>query len=245
MVFADATARTAAITSPQEGMISFLKDTNATQYYSGSAWVTIGGGSSPLTTKGDVYTYSTTDARLGVGANGTVLTADSVETTGLKWVTPSIGKVAQVLSTTKSDTFSASLASGANTAITGLSQAITPSSATSKILVTVSVTGNLANRNGFAAAIARSTTLVGIGDSAGSRTRVGAANAQAEAAMTGNIFLQFLDSPATTSSTTYNVYAQNINADTRTVYVNRAETDTDSAAFLRSASTITVMEITA
>jgi hypothetical protein len=88
MVFADATARTAAITSPQEGMISFLKDTNATQYYSGSAWVTIGGGSSPLTTKGDVYTYSTADARLGVGANGTVLTADSAETTGLKWVTP-------------------------------------------------------------------------------------------------------------------------------------------------------------
>ena len=43
MVFADAAARTTAITSPQEGMISYLKDTNATQYYSGSAWVTIGG----------------------------------------------------------------------------------------------------------------------------------------------------------------------------------------------------------
>jgi hypothetical protein len=92
MVFADATARTAAIASPQEGMISFLKDTNATQYYSGSAWVSISAGStSPLTTKGDVYTYSTTDARIGVGANGTVLTADSVETTGLKWAAPASG----------------------------------------------------------------------------------------------------------------------------------------------------------
>ena len=43
----------------------------------------------PLTTKGDVFTFSTVDARLGVGANGTVLTADSAETTGLKWAAPS------------------------------------------------------------------------------------------------------------------------------------------------------------
>ncbi len=42
---------------------------------------------SPLTTKGDVQTYSTTTARLGVGANGTVLTADSAQTTGLSWTT--------------------------------------------------------------------------------------------------------------------------------------------------------------
>jgi hypothetical protein len=45
----------------------------------------------PLTTKGDVFTFSTVDARLGVGANGTVLTADSAETTGLKWATPAAG----------------------------------------------------------------------------------------------------------------------------------------------------------
>jgi hypothetical protein len=43
LVFADAAARTAAITSPQEGQMSFLKDTNSTEYYSGSAWVAIGG----------------------------------------------------------------------------------------------------------------------------------------------------------------------------------------------------------
>lgn len=45
-VFADAAARTAAVTSPQEGNMSYLKDTNSTEYYSGSAWVAISGGSS-------------------------------------------------------------------------------------------------------------------------------------------------------------------------------------------------------
>ena len=48
MVFASATARTTAITSPQEGMISYLKDTNVTEYYSGSAWVAIGGSTSKV-----------------------------------------------------------------------------------------------------------------------------------------------------------------------------------------------------
>lgn len=45
------------------------------------------GGSSPLTTKGDIYTFSTVDARLAVGTNGQVLVADSAETTGIKWAT--------------------------------------------------------------------------------------------------------------------------------------------------------------
>jgi len=46
------------------------------------------GAVSPLTTKGDLYTFSTSDTRLGVGANDTVLTADSGEATGLKWAAP-------------------------------------------------------------------------------------------------------------------------------------------------------------
>lgn len=46
---------------------------------------------SPLTTKGDLFTFSTADARLPVGANGYVLTADSAEATGIKWAAPSGG----------------------------------------------------------------------------------------------------------------------------------------------------------
>jgi hypothetical protein len=38
MVFANATARDAAITSPTEGMFAFLKDTDTLTYHDGSDW---------------------------------------------------------------------------------------------------------------------------------------------------------------------------------------------------------------
>jgi hypothetical protein len=66
--------------------------------YSGSAWVTKSGGSSPLTTKGDLYTYSTTDARLPVGTNGHTLVADSATATGLKWAAASSGSLTKITS---------------------------------------------------------------------------------------------------------------------------------------------------
>ncbi len=101
MVFADATARTTALSGVlAEGMITYLKSDDKVYKYTGSAWVEVGGGSSPLTTKGDLYTYSTTDARLGVGTNGQVLTADSTASTGLKWADAASGGGMTLLSTT-------------------------------------------------------------------------------------------------------------------------------------------------
>jgi hypothetical protein len=109
-VFASAAARDSAVTSPQEGNACYLKDTNQVLTYSGSAWVAVGGGS-PLTTKGDVYGFSTVDARIPVGANNTVLTADSTQALGLKWATPAAGGMTLISETTASAVSSLSFSS--------------------------------------------------------------------------------------------------------------------------------------
>ena len=63
-VFANATARDAAVTSPQEGNMCYLKDTDKVMYYSGSAWTNVSSaGNSPVLTTaqptGDFSTSST------------------------------------------------------------------------------------------------------------------------------------------------------------------------------------------
>jgi hypothetical protein len=69
----------------------------------------------PLTTKGDLFTFSTIDARLGVGANNTILTADSAEATGLKWATPAAGGMTLISETSASALSSLSFTSIAGT----------------------------------------------------------------------------------------------------------------------------------
>jgi hypothetical protein len=91
-VFASAAARDAAVTSPQEGNFAYLKDTNVTTYYTGSAWANLDttGMTNPMTTTGDtIYSSSgSTPARLGIGSTGQVLTvAGGVPT----WATPGGG----------------------------------------------------------------------------------------------------------------------------------------------------------
>ena len=93
-VFASAAARDAAVTSPQEGNFAYLKDTNTTTYYTGSAWTNLDttGMVNPMTTTGDtIYSSSgSTPARLGIGSTGQVLTvAGGVPS----WATPASGSI--------------------------------------------------------------------------------------------------------------------------------------------------------
>jgi hypothetical protein len=94
LVFASAAARDAAITSPQEGQFAYLKDTNVTTYYTGSAWANLDttGMTNPMTTTGDmVYSSSgSTPARLGIGTTGQVL---SVAGGIPSWATASSGSM--------------------------------------------------------------------------------------------------------------------------------------------------------
>ena len=99
-VFASAAARDAAVTSPQEGNFAYLKDTNVTTYYTGSAWANLDttGMTNPMTTTGDtIYSSSgSTPARLGIGSTGQVLTvAGGVPS----WATASSGGMTLISTT--------------------------------------------------------------------------------------------------------------------------------------------------
>lgn len=91
-----ATVNTAgALALPQyDAGILYFTSTSAAIFYD---YIQVGA-ASPLTTKGDLYTFSTSDTRLGVGANNTVLTADSAEATGLKWAAAAGGSMTEITS---------------------------------------------------------------------------------------------------------------------------------------------------
>jgi hypothetical protein len=187
MVFASAAARTSAIASPQEGMFSYLKDTNSTEYYSGSAWVAVGGGA----------------------AGGKVL------------------QVVQAVYTTSTAIATDSYSD------TGLSLSITPSASTSKVLVMVSQ-GVYVERSSSSCLnklkIVRGSTTIHETDRAGGIT----ANGTTYVALSANEVLIYLDSPATTSATTYKTQGAVVSA-----------TASAQAVFQENSrpSTITLMEI--
>jgi hypothetical protein len=117
-VFANAAARDAAVTSPQEGNFAYLKDTNVTTYYTGSAWANLDttGMTNPMTTTGDIIYSSpgSTPVRLGIGSTGDVLTVAS----GVpSWAAPAGGaSFSGVLLNNSSGT--QSISNATNTAIT-------------------------------------------------------------------------------------------------------------------------------
>jgi hypothetical protein len=92
MVFASAAARTTALASVlAEGMVTYLKDTDVVEIYTGAAWVSLDDPNaiqnSIVDAKGDIITATAdnTPARLAVGANDTMLVGDSTAATGLSY----------------------------------------------------------------------------------------------------------------------------------------------------------------
>jgi len=159
-------------------------------------------------------------------------------------VQASSGRVLQVVQTVKTDTFSSS--SSSFTDITGLSVSITPSSASSKILVlsTTNLGGSTAISQ-LNLRLVRGSTVIFAGDTAGSR-QSGFFGIDASVFGDSAVLPQtivYLDSPATTSSTTYKIQGRLDNASAW--YVNRASNDADASYRARTASSIIVMEIAA
>ncbi len=227
MVFASSAARTSALSGVlAEGMMSYLQDTNAVEVYNGSAWTAVGGGglSSPLTTKGDVWGYSTTNARIPVGSNGTVLTADSAETLGVKWAAPAAGgKVLQVVSATYATEANNSTSTYADT---GLTASITPSATASKVLILVSSgsiyrsNANVLNRMSYR--LVRGATQI-------YETEV---IYSPGVELKSSHSISYVDSPSTTSSTTY-----------KTQFMNVANAASVSVQNNSTTATITLLEI--
>ena len=226
LVFASEAARNSAITSPQEGQFAYTKDNNSLWYYTGSAWAASGatgdiegvtagvgisgGGTSGTVTitnsmataidaKGDLVpgTGADTFSRLAVGANGTVLTADSAEATGLKWAAPAGGggKVLQVVNATTSTATTSSSSTFADTTLTAT---ITPTLNTSKVLVLVSQNGCLKATNDTALQLRLLRGATVISDFA----RLAGYTGSAATNFGDGSSLSYLDSPATTSATT-------------------------------------------
>ena len=203
----------------------------------GSGTLTLPTGTDTLV--GLAATQTLTNKTLTTPNLGTPSTLVLTNATGLAAAALPAGSILQVVSTTKTDTFS--VASVTFTDITGLSVSITPRSTSSKILILAHLpTGQPAGGIPFYKLV-RGSTDICIGDAASTRPRISASSYTANPDTSTCPAINFLDSPASTSSTTYKIQMRGY--DTVAVYLNRTGNDTDASQGPRAAATITVMEI--
>jgi hypothetical protein len=170
---------------------------------------------------------------LNVASGGTITNSGSMS---------GFGKVLQVVSTTKTDTFSTTSSTFVD--LTGLSLNITPSSSSNKILIYFNFESNtVETANQVMSRLMRDATAIGVGDVAGSRTQTTTGmHGSTTASIISSHAAHFLDSPSTTSSITYKVQVR-CSVNGQTGYISRTQTDVDNANYSRSIATITAMEI--
>ena len=157
-----------------------------------------------LTAKGDTYAASAAGVvgRLAVGSNGQVLTADSTASKGVKWAditpaTPRIGQVVQATTTTSTTTASTTYVDATNMTAT-----ITPTSSTSKVLVTMNFDVNF---DGAPSGVESTYYQIVRGSTAVYEPgyQLAYSSGISSLSWSNRITLVYLDSPGTTSATTY------------------------------------------
>ena len=183
---------------------------------------------------GDTLTVPS-GATLAVASGGTL--ANSGTATGFGGG----GKVLQVLQPAAITSDTVSTTSSTFVDIAGLTQSITPSAATSRILVCFNVMSG--TNTGWHAhfRIVRDSTAIGIGDANGSRKQSTSEGGGQNASIAESVTAMFIDSPNTTSATTYKL--QWATESGGTMYLNRSWTNTDNANWGTFISTLTVVEV--
>ena len=206
---------------------------------------------SALTSSDDLYVVymgkavgTVNPASGSVGTSELSATGTKDATTFLRgdnsFVAPSFGKILQVVQTTKTDTFTT--ASTSYVDLTGLSVAITPSSTSSKVLVMTSTNcSNVSGGYNTMIKLVRGSTDVFIGDSASSRAQASAQSRLNDTNAGLTLTFSFLDSPNTTSATTYKIQIKSQTSGTAAV--NRTSADSDTSVIARTASSIIAMEV--
>lgn len=194
------------------------------------------------TTTRDAAFGGTGEKTLAEGQFAYIEASDTVQYyNGTSWLTFG-GKIAQVVSTAKTDTFSTTSTTFVD--ITGLSVSITPTATSSKILVLGYVMTGISGDIGINGRLMRDSTAIFIGDAASNRPRDTFWNAPTNLPTSGFGFSPiFLDSPSTTSATVYKFQLATVSG---TAYINRSGLDRDTTTYDgRTVSSITAIEVLA